>query len=161
MIDFMEMKWNSRFISFLISTFSFLFLNIWSINMKNCLNWNIVSFGFLFYNVCTYFGSPSGCCMLSKCMTSDILVGCKYLNARTWRSFMPSILAAYVSAIQEESKRWLGTLQRQHQMNSAASWSWSLWEKEVCRLCKCTQNWGLWLLQNIKKPYKEVYLLYL
>jgi len=65
--------------------------------------------------------------MLSKYMTSDILVVCKYFNARTWSSFMPSILAVYVSSIQGESETLVGTLHRQHQMNSAASWSWSLW----------------------------------
>lgn len=38
---------------------------------------------------------------------------------------MPSILSVYVSAIQAVSKRWVDTLQGQHQINSAISWSWT------------------------------------
>lgn len=38
------------------------FFIIWSMNMKNCPNWNSASSGFLFYNVCMYFDSSDAAC---------------------------------------------------------------------------------------------------
>lgn len=147
---------SSGFMWFWVSAFSLPVVIIWSTTMKNCLNWNNVSSGFLFYNVCTYFGSPSGCLYVKQVDDKWHLVSLQILKFQN----MKKLRVIYTSNIYLQSKQKVreGTLQRQ-QMNSAASWSWSLWQKAECHLCKGTQNWQLWLLKNIKKPYKEVYLL--